>query len=85
VHRAREEGLRVSQVHLRHLNPFPRNLGDVLARYEKVLVPEINMGQLALLLQGRYLKPVIRLNKVQGQPFGAGEILDKIVEITEAG
>jgi 2-oxoglutarate ferredoxin oxidoreductase subunit alpha len=84
VKRAREEGREVSQLHLRHLNPLPRNLGDVLAAFDKVLVPEINMGQLSLLLQGRFLRQVIPLNKVRGLPFRAGEIHDKIVEIVEA-
>ncbi len=83
VRRARQRGLRVSQLHLRHLNPMPRNLGELLERYDRVLVPEINLGQLALLLQGRYLKPVIPLNRVRGLPFAAAEILDKIVEIEE--
>jgi len=83
VRRARQRGLRVSQLHLRHLNPMPLNLGELLERYDRVLVPEINLGQLALLLQGRYLKPVIRLNRVRGLPFAAAEILDKIVEIEE--
>ncbi len=81
--RARLRGLRVSQLHLRHMNPMPRNVGEILKRFERVLVPEINLGQLALLLQGRYLKPVIRLNRVRGLPFAAAEILDKIVEIEE--
>jgi 2-oxoglutarate ferredoxin oxidoreductase subunit alpha len=83
VRRAQKRGLRVSQLHLRHLNPLPRNLEQVLARYDRVLVPEINLGQLALLLQGRYVRPVIRLNHVRGLPFQAAEILDKIVEIEE--
>jgi 2-oxoglutarate ferredoxin oxidoreductase subunit alpha len=83
VRRARKLGKRVSHLHLRHLNPFPRNLGDVLAAHETILVPEINLGQLALLLQARFLRPVQRLNKVQGLPFSAAEILDKIVELTE--
>jgi len=83
VRRARTRGLRVSQLHLRHLNPMPRDLGEILGRFERVLVPEINLGQLALLLQGRYLKPVIRLNRVRGLPFTAAEILDKIIEIEE--
>ena len=55
VRRVRLAGGKVGQAHLRHLSPFPANLGDVLGRYEKVLVPEINLGQLALLLRGRYL------------------------------
>jgi len=83
VERARAEGLRVSQLHLRHLNPLPLNLPEVLSRFERVLVPEINLGHLALLLQGRYLKPVIRYNKVQGTPFAAADVLDKIREVLE--
>ena len=70
------------QLHLRHLNPMPRNLGQVLERYDQILVPEINMGQLALLLQGRYVREVQRLNKVQGLPFSAGEILNRIVKLS---
>jgi 2-oxoglutarate ferredoxin oxidoreductase subunit alpha len=85
VERARAEGLRVSQLHLRHLNPLPRNLGEVLARFDRVLVPEINLGHLALLLQGRFLKPVIRYNKMQGTPFAAADVLDKIREVLEVG
>jgi len=84
VGNARDLGRRVAHLHLRYLNPFPANLGDVLERYEQVLVPEINLGQLSLLLQGRYLKRVIPLNKVQGLPFKAVEILTRILEITEA-
>ena len=84
VNRARNEGRGVSQLHLRHLNPFPRNLGQVLERYERILVPEINLGQLALILQGRFVRKVTQLNQVQGRPFKAGEILDQIREITEA-
>ena len=82
VARAQKLGHRVAQLHLRHLNPLPRNLGPVLERYDRVLVPEINMGQLALLLQGRYLCKVHRLNKVQGLPFSAGEILNRIVKLS---
>ncbi len=62
---------------------MPRNLGDVLARYDRVLVPEINLGQLALVLQGRFLREVVPLNKVEGLPFSAHEILEKIVELAE--
>ena len=83
VERARAEGLRVSQLHLRYLNPLPLNLAEVLSRFERVLVPEINLGHLALLLQGRFLKPVIRYNKVQGTPFAAADVLDKIREVLE--
>ncbi len=66
------------------MNPFPRNLGQVLERYERILVPEINLGQLALVLQGRFVRKVTQLNRVQGRPFKAGEILEQIREITEA-
>ncbi len=82
VRRARATGRRVSQLHLRHLSPLPRNLGEVLARYDRVLVPELNLGQLALLLQGRYLVPIERQNKIQGLPFSAAEIEERILELT---
>jgi 2-oxoglutarate ferredoxin oxidoreductase subunit alpha len=82
VQQARAEGRRVSQLHLRHLNPFPANLGPVLERYDEVLVPENNLGQLALLLQGRYLRPVHSLSKVRGQPFGTAEVLERIEELS---
>jgi 2-oxoglutarate ferredoxin oxidoreductase subunit alpha len=83
VRRARASGRKVSHLHLRYLNPFPKNLGDVLARYDRILVPENNTGQLSFILQGRFLKPVESLTKVQGQPFREGEILEKIEELTE--
>ena len=85
VVRARAAGHNVSQAHLRYLNPFPRNLGDVLSRFERVLVPEINMGQLALLLQGRFLKKIDSLTQIKGLPFAATEILDQIVAILDGG
>ena len=66
VRRARRAGHDVAQAHLRHMNPFPANLGEVLRRYDKVLVPEINLGQLALLLRGKYLVDVISYNRVRG-------------------
>jgi 2-oxoglutarate ferredoxin oxidoreductase subunit alpha len=78
VNAAREEGLPVSRAHLRWLNPFPANLGDVLARFERVLVPEMNSGQLALLLRARFLKDVTSYGKVQGRPFFRSEISDRI-------
>ncbi len=84
VNSARRRGLAVSRAHLRHLHPFPSNLGDVLARFERVLVPEMNLGQLAMLLRARYLKDVVTLSKVQGKPFSRQEILDKIQSILES-
>ncbi len=68
------------QAHLRHLNPLPANLGDVLARYRTVLVPEMNLGQLALLLRGRYLVDVKSYTKVSGLPFKAEELQDLFLD-----
>jgi 2-oxoglutarate ferredoxin oxidoreductase subunit alpha len=84
VNEARKQGLSVSRAHLRYLNPFPKNLGDVLARFRQVLLPEMNMGQLALLVRARFLKDIISLNKIQGQPFARHEILNKIQQILES-
>jgi 2-oxoglutarate/2-oxoacid ferredoxin oxidoreductase subunit alpha len=81
VRRARRAGHSVAQAHLRHLNPFPANLGDVLRSYDRVLVPEINLGQLALLLRGKYLVDVISYNKVRGLPFQAAELAEAIEEV----
>jgi 2-oxoglutarate ferredoxin oxidoreductase subunit alpha len=83
VRRARAKGLDVSMVHLRHLNPFPRNLEELMKRFDRILVPENNTGQLAFLIQGRFLQEVTRLNKCQGQPFKESEILDAITEIVQ--
>ena len=77
----RELGYRIGHVHLRHLNPFPRNLGDVLKRYKKVLVPELNMGQLLWLLRAKFLVNAIGLNKIQGRPFKQSELEQKISEL----
>jgi 2-oxoglutarate ferredoxin oxidoreductase subunit alpha len=84
VENAREDGLSVSSVHLRHLNPFPADLGDVLARFDEVLVPELNLGQLSLLLRARFLVDAHSLCKVQGQPFHVEEVRQKIDELLEA-
>jgi len=75
------EGLSVSQIHLRHLNPFPGNLGEVMGNFDHVLVPELNTGQLSLLLRGKFLVDCIGYNKVEGQPFKTRELKDKIREI----
>ena len=83
VQRVRLAGRPIAQAHLRHLNPFPGNLGDVLRRYEKVLVPEINLGQLALLLRGRYLVDVISYNRVRGLPFGGAELAGVIKDVID--
>jgi len=81
VRRVRLAGGSVAQAHLRHLSPFPANLRDVLFTYDKVLVPEINLGQLALLLRGRFLADVISYNRVRGLPFQAAELAGVIQEV----
>ncbi|HEV2376850.1 MAG TPA: 2-oxoacid:acceptor oxidoreductase subunit alpha [Streptosporangiaceae bacterium] len=81
VRRVRNAGSAVACAHLRFLNPFPANLGDVLRSYEKVVVPEINLGQLALLLRGRYLVDVISYNQVRGLPFRAAELAGVIQDV----
>jgi 2-oxoglutarate/2-oxoacid ferredoxin oxidoreductase subunit alpha len=77
----RAKGHRIGHVHLRHLNPLPRNLGEVLGRYRQVLVPEMNLGQLLLVLRAKYLVDAQGYNKVQGQPFKQSELAAKIEEI----
>jgi 2-oxoglutarate ferredoxin oxidoreductase subunit alpha len=85
VDAARLEGLRVGHVHLRWLNPMPQNLGALLARYDKVLVPELNLGQLWRLLRDRFLVDAVLYSKMQGRPFKVSEIKNRIVSLsTEA-
>lgn len=81
VQRANRKGLSVGHAHLRYLNPFPRNLGKVLGRYDRVMIPELNSGQLGLLIRAHYLLDVVSLPKLQGQPFTIGEIEAKIEEL----
>ncbi|WP_245916707.1 2-oxoacid:acceptor oxidoreductase subunit alpha [Nocardioides gansuensis] len=78
VRRVRKAGYHVAQTHLRHLNPFPRDLGDILSRYDKVLVPEMNLGQLSLLLRAKYLVDVVGYNEVRGLPLKAAVLADVI-------
>ncbi|MEK6768197.1 MAG: 2-oxoglutarate ferredoxin oxidoreductase subunit alpha, partial [Gemmatimonadota bacterium] len=78
VRQLREDGAAVSHIHIRYLAPFPRNLGDLLRRFDQVLVPEMNTGQLVTMLRAAYLLPAEGLNKVNGQPFKIGEIADAI-------
>jgi 2-oxoglutarate ferredoxin oxidoreductase subunit alpha len=79
----REKGHRIGHVHLRYLNPLPRNLGDILKRYKKVLVPEINMGQLVMLLRAKFLVDAESYGKIQGKPFKQSEIEAKIEELLD--
>lgn len=78
VDRLHANGHKVSFAHLRYLNPFPKNLGDILHRFERVVIPELNLGQLKNLIQAKYLKPVIGINKVQGKPFKSVELEEKL-------
>jgi len=80
----REKGRRIGHVHLRHLNPLPKNLGEVLGRYDRVLVPEMNMGQLVMLLRAKYLVDAQGYNKIQGKPFKQSELERKIEEVLAA-
>lgn len=84
VQRSRERGLDVSSTHVHYLNPLPRNLGDLLARFERVLVPELNLGQLVKLVRSQYLVPAEGYSKVQGQPFKIEEIETRIRQILES-
>jgi 2-oxoglutarate ferredoxin oxidoreductase subunit alpha len=77
----RLKGHRIGHVHLRYLNPLPKNLGDVLMRYDKVLVPEMNMGQLVMVLRAKYLVDAQGYNKIQGKPFKTSELERKIEQI----
>ncbi|NEA36257.1 2-oxoacid:acceptor oxidoreductase subunit alpha [Streptomyces sp. SID13031] len=81
--RVRKVGGQIAQTHLRHLNPFPANLGEVLAKYDKVLVPEMNLGQLAMLLRSKYLVDVVSYAQVRGMPLGAAELAEVIGNLVE--
>ncbi len=80
VRAARAQGIDVAHTHLRHLNPFPRNLGEVLRAYDRVIVPEMNLGQLALLLRAQYLVDVQSYDKVTGMPFGSEELAEVVAQ-----
>jgi len=81
VEAARQNGRSVSSIHLRHLNPFPSNLESILRRFDKILVPELNQGQLVRLLRAEFLVPAVAMNKVRGQPFLIEEICARIDEM----
>jgi len=86
VERLQAEGHSVSHAHMRHLNPFPRNTGDVLTNFKRVLLPEVNLGQLRLLIRARYLIDVVGLNRVRGKPFRISEIEEAArLILTESG
>jgi 2-oxoglutarate ferredoxin oxidoreductase subunit alpha len=80
VEKLQSEGKSVSSAHLRHLNPFPKNLGEVLAGFETVIIPEMNLGQLATMVRAKYLVDAVPFSKVKGRPFQIREIVRKVEE-----
>jgi len=84
VERCRSRGLDVSHAHVRYINPFPKNLGELLRRFDRVLVPELNLGQLVKLIRSQYLVPAESFPKIQGQPFKIAELEDKIRRALES-
>ncbi len=79
--RVRKAGHDVAQVHLRHLNPFPKDLGEILKRYDAVMIPEMNLGQLSLLIRAKYLVDVVGYNQVNGMPLKAAELAEAITDL----
>ncbi len=84
VQQSLKNGKSVAHAHLRYMNPFPKNLGEIVKRYEKVLIPELNAGQLSLLIRGKFLVDAQGLNKIQGKPFLVSEVVRKIDEMLES-
>lgn len=84
VQQAQHDGRAVAHAHIRYLNPLPANLGDILSRFDKVLIPELNSGQLRMLIRSQYLVDAIGLNKVKGQPFMVSEVYARICELSAA-
>jgi 2-oxoglutarate ferredoxin oxidoreductase subunit alpha len=81
---ARNEGVKVAHAHLRHIHPFPSNLGSLLKNFKAVLIPEMNNGQLIRLIRDHFLVPAEGLNKIKGKPFEAGEVKEKIMNISQS-
>ncbi|MEC8789947.1 MAG: 2-oxoglutarate ferredoxin oxidoreductase subunit alpha, partial [Verrucomicrobiota bacterium] len=75
------EGYSISSIHLRHLNPLPNDLGPLLARFKRVIVPELNLGQLSMILKAQFVTEIISYNKVQGKPFKVAELRDRFVKL----
>jgi 2-oxoglutarate ferredoxin oxidoreductase subunit alpha len=80
VERLQREGKAVSAAHLKYLNPFPKNLGEVLAGFETVIIPEMNLGQLCTMIRAKYLVDAVPFSKVKGRPFQIREIVRKVEE-----
>ncbi len=83
VETAQNEGMAVSHLHLRYLNPLPRNLGEILVKFQKVMIAELNLGQLAAIIRAKFLVDAIGLNKIQGKPFTQTEVFNKITELVK--
>ena len=83
VETAQEKGMSVSHLHLRHLNPLPINLGEILVKFQKVMIAELNMGQLAAIIRSKFLVDAVSLNKIQGKPFTITEVFNKITELVK--
>jgi 2-oxoglutarate ferredoxin oxidoreductase subunit alpha len=84
VKRVRRSGAGVAHAHLHHLNPFPRNTGEVLAHYDKVLIPEMNLGQLLQLVRAEFLVDAVGYNRVRGVPFKVSELEEAITAMVQA-
>src|SRR5438067_9626537 len=84
VRRLRKQGRQVAQAHLTHLNPFPRNTGEMLRRYDRVLVPEMNLGQLLKLVRAEFLVDAVGYNRVTGLPLRAAEVAEAITTLVDA-
>ena len=83
VETAQSEGMSVSHLHLRHLNPLPQNLGEILVKFQKVMIAELNLGQLSNIIRAKFLVDAVGLNKVQGKPFTQTEVFNKITELVK--
>jgi len=81
----RAKGRSVATAHLRHLNPFPKNIEEVLRRYETVIIPEINLGQLAMLIRSRFLIDAVSVTEIKGRMFRVGELVDRVIGIMDGG
>ncbi|HEY3736183.1 MAG TPA: 2-oxoacid:acceptor oxidoreductase subunit alpha [Jatrophihabitans sp.] len=79
----RATGASIAQLHLRHLNPFPNDLGEILARYDKVVIPEMNLGQLATLIRAKYLIDAVSITQIKGLPFKADELAEMLQGVIE--
>ena len=81
----RNNGEKIAQAHLKYINPFPKNLRTILKHYDKVIIPEMNLGQLAMLLRSKYLKDIIGYNMVRGLPFTTAELVEAAMGVLHNG